>query len=317
MMSREPANSPLPSERPFSLEEEYARATTALDRTGIVTLLPRSESPGVIGIDGAEYPVPTQQQLQDVFAHNGELVAKKVQQGFTQLLLTPMAMRTSQLVDRVASAVLEHATAGGIIQTKRNPADADIPVRANTGKPPWIWDRVRQALDTPGLVYFPPSYTAIDYQGLTKEEVMRDRRLCAVPGWSVGLVEPVPVMPRQGEGKVVAGRRQLEAGSTPHEYLGLLNTSTYDGETGWTPEDFLTHFVTQLETTGQVSHARYDGNALWLLGSYIPNSDRRGLVNMVLVGCWGSNRGRIYLSAHRSRNRLRVCVARSVVRLGT
>ena len=64
----------------------------------------------------------------------------------------------------------------------------------------------------------------------------------------------------------------MEAGSSPREYLRTLSTPTYQGETGWTPEDFLTHFITQLETTNQVSHDRCDDNALWLLGSYMPDS---------------------------------------------
>jgi hypothetical protein len=107
-----------PSEGLFPLEKEYARTITALNRTGILTLLPRSESLGVIGIDGKEYPVPAQEQLQGVFTHNKELVDRKMRQGFTQLQLTPIAMPTSQLIDRVKSAVLKHATAGKIIQTK-------------------------------------------------------------------------------------------------------------------------------------------------------------------------------------------------------
>jgi hypothetical protein len=28
-----------------------------------------------------------------------------------------------------------------------------------TGKPIWIWDLVRQAVDTPNFVYFPQAYT--------------------------------------------------------------------------------------------------------------------------------------------------------------
>jgi len=48
----------------FPLENEYARTINALNRTGILTLLPRSENLGVIGIDGQEYAVPTQKQLQ-------------------------------------------------------------------------------------------------------------------------------------------------------------------------------------------------------------------------------------------------------------
>jgi hypothetical protein len=305
-----------PSEGLFSLEKEYARTIAALNRIGILTPLPRSESLGVIGIDGEEYPVPTQEQLQEVFAHNEEVVDRKTRQGFTQLQLTPIAMPISQLIDRVESAVIKHATAGTIVQTKRNPTDADVPVRVNTGKPLWIWDMVRQAVDTPDLVYFPRAYNDRNHQGLTKEEAIQETRLCAVPGWSVGLIEPVPIMPQQGQGRTVGERRQLEGCYTPHEYLRTLSTATYEGETGWTPEDFLTHFAAQLETTDQVSHDRYDGNALWLLGTYVPSTGRKGLANLVPVGYWDRVHGRTYLSAHRSANRLKGWVARSTVRLG-
>ena len=303
------------SEGSFPLEKEYARTIAALNRTGIMTLLPRSEVVGVIGIDGREYPVPTQEQLQEVFIRNSELVDGKMRQGFTQLQLTPIARPTSRLMDRVRTTVLKHAAAGKIIQTKQDSADPDIPVRVNTGEQIWIWDRVRQALDTPSLVYFPQAYTDCDHRGLTKEEVMQNSRLCAVPGWGVGLIEPIPIMPQQGQGEVIGGRRQLEAYSIPRDYLLALGTSTYQGETGWTPEDFLTHFTTQLETTNQVSHDRYDSNALWLLGSYMPSSMPNS--GLVPVGYWARDAGRkMHVSAHRPGNRLRAWVARSMVRLG-
>ena len=298
----------------FPLEKEYARTINALNRTGILTLLPRSENLGVIGIDGKEYPVPTQKQLQEVFTHNKELVERKIQQGFTQLQLTPIAIPISQLIERVKTVILKHAVARKIIRTKQNSTDADIPVRVNTGEPIWIWDRVRQAVDTPNLVYFPQAYTDRNHQGLTKEDVMHETRLCAVPGWSVGLIEPILIMPQQGQGKVIGGRKQLEEYSTPHDYLRTLSTSTYQGETGWTLEDFLTHFITRLETTDQVSHDRYHNNALWLLGSYMPNLGETRLKRLVSVGYW--YRARLYLSVHRSGNRLRAWVARSTVRFG-
>ena len=165
------------SEGRFSLEKEYARTIAALRHAGILTHLPRSRSLGVIGIDGREYPVPAQEEVEEVLARNKALVDRKRRQGFTQLQLTPVAMPTSQLIDRVISAVLTHAADGKIIQTKQNPTDADTPVRVNTAKPLWIWDKVRQILDTPDLVYFPQAYVDRDHQGFTKEEVMQDSAL--------------------------------------------------------------------------------------------------------------------------------------------
>ena len=61
-------------EQSFPVEIEYARCVTALNRTDILTLLPKSEGIGVIGIDGKEYSIPTQEQVVELFAHNNELV---------------------------------------------------------------------------------------------------------------------------------------------------------------------------------------------------------------------------------------------------
>ena len=297
------------------LEQEYARTICALTRTGITTHLPRSENVGVISIDGKEYPVPTLGQLGEVFTRNKELVDRKMRQGFTQLQLTPIAMPTGQLMERVETALREHSAAGKITETEQDGADEDCVVRVNTAKPVWVWERVRQTLDTPNLVYFPQAYTAHDHEGLTKEEVMQDTRFCAVPGWSVGLIEPIAIMPQPGEGKIIGGRKQLERYTAPRDYLQTLSHATYEGETGWTPEDFLTHFLTQLERTNQVSHARKDSNALWLLGAFMPNAMPKAL--LVPVGYWAHNGGRLHLTAHRTGNRLKDWVARSTVRLGT
>lgn len=262
-------------------------------------MLPGAGNTGVIGIDGKEYPVPTLEQLQELFTHNKEIVDRKIAQGFTQLQLTPFAAPISRLIDLGKRALLQQATAGVILQTKQVPDQVDKPTRVNHDKPVWMWEKIRQVMDTPDLVYFPHAYTERDQQGLTKEDVVRSTSLCAVPGWSVGLVESVPIMPQPGHGQILAGRKQLEASSIPEDYLQTLSTAAYQGETGWTPEDFLTHFITRLETTHQVSHDRYDGNALWLLGAYVPSLGA-GLAKLVLVGYWTRVPGRVEVGAHRS-----------------
>jgi len=114
----------------------------------------------VIGIGGIEYPVPTLEQVVNLFSHNGELIERKVPQGFDRLELTPMAMPTTRLIDLMEAALLKHAAEGRIYQTRRSPSDPLIPVRVNTEKTVWIWDTLKQALDTDEVVYFPQEYSS-------------------------------------------------------------------------------------------------------------------------------------------------------------
>ena len=120
------------SEQLFPVERKYARCVTVLNRTGILTLLPKSECIGVIGVDGREYPVPTLEQVVELFAHNRELVGRKVPQGFDRLELTPMAMPTPLLIDRMKAVILKHATEGKIYQTRRSRSDLLVRLLTNT-----------------------------------------------------------------------------------------------------------------------------------------------------------------------------------------
>ncbi|MGB8343916.1 MAG: hypothetical protein WCD86_03475 [Ktedonobacteraceae bacterium] len=287
------------SEQLFSVEREYARYVTALKRTGMLTLLPKSESPGVMGIDGKEYPIPTQAQVVELFAQNRGLVGRKVPQGFDRLALTPMAMPTPLLIDRMKAAILKHAAEGTIYQTRRSASDPFITVRVNTEKQVWVWDTLRQALDTDELVYFPQEYSS-NHRGQTKLGVINNGRICAVPGWSVGLVESFPIMPQQSQGKIIGGRRQLEIGSSPNEYLQILQTEAYQGETGKTLEDFLTKFLTHLEIANEVSNDVDDHNAMWCLANYLKIS----YAELVPTGRWIRSVGRARLDMHRTNNKL-------------
>ncbi len=176
------------SEQSFPVEREYARCVTALNRTGMLTLLPKSESIGVIGIDGKEYPIPTQEQVVTLFAYNRELVGREVPQGFDRLELTPMAMPTPLLLDRMKAALLKHAAEGTI-----------------------------------------------------------------------------------------------------NEYLQILQM-----------EDFLTKFLTHLETTNEVSNDVDDNNAIWCLAQYLKVS----YAELVPTGRWYRSVGRARLDMHRTNNKL-------------
>jgi len=290
------------SDQLFPVEREYVRCVTALDRAGILMLLPKSEGIGVTGIDGNEYPVPTQEQVAELFTYNRELVSRKFSQGFDNLELVPMAMPTCVLIDRMKAAILKHTAEGKIYQTRLSSSDPLIPVRVNAEKHVWIWGTLEQFLDTDELVYFPQEYSG-NHRGQIKLEVINNGRICAVPGWSVGLVESLPIMPQQGGGKTLGSRRQLEIGSSPRDYLRILQIQAYQGETGKTLEDFITKFLIHLETANEISNDRYDNNALWLLGQYMKYV-KHVKSDLVPTGWWHREFGRVRMDAHRPGNRL-------------
>jgi hypothetical protein len=287
-----------PKSEEFPVEREYARCITALERTGILTLLSESGYMGVTGTDGKEYPFPTREQVADLFDQNQELVERKVPQGFDRLELIPIAIPVSRLIDLMTGALSRHAAEGTIFQTRRSTSDLLIPVRVNKEKHVWVWETLRKALDTDELVYFPQEYSA-NHRGQNKSEVILNGRICAVPGWSVGLVESLRVMPGPGKGKTLAGRKQLEIGFSPREYLQTLQEEPYRSETGKTLEDFMTAFLARLETTNEVSNDVRNGNALWCLGQYmkIPYAE------VVPTGRWHRSVGRVRLDMHRTGNK--------------
>ena len=290
-------------------EDEHRLNLEALEAAGL--LVPLGQGPGVAGFDSGEYPAPTLGQVLDLLERNAELVERKAAQGFTRLLLTPLAVSVQALVDGVCTAL--RAREGRLLRTKAVPGDPDVPAGLTSKEPVWVWERVRAALDTPQVVYLPTSYGA-DHGGVTKDRVVRDPRHCAVPGWSVGLVEATPMVPGRGQGRVVGGRAQLEAGLPPKDYLEAMTDPAFGGETGFTLEDALTLFLVRLEATGEVSHDRSDGSALWCLGSYLPSLMERAL--LVPTVTWQSGRGRrLYIGTHRTANRAPFIGPRTVVRL--
>jgi hypothetical protein len=280
------------------INKEYTCTIAALNGAGILTLLPRSKESGVVGLDGKEYPVPSLEQVKGLFARHKELVRKKSAQGFVRLQLTPLAISLLYLFDLMQVAILKHAAEGRIFQTKRSPSEPNIPVRVHKEKQVWVWDTLRQAIDTDSLVYFPRKYT-VNHGGQAKSQVIHDRRICGVPGWSVGLVESFPMMPGQGEGNTLMGRRQLEVGLSPNEYLHILQSKDYQGESGLTLEDFITHFLTHLATSDEVIRDVADNNGTWCLAHYLKIS----YADVVPIGRWIRRVGRVRMDMHRSNNK--------------
>jgi hypothetical protein len=256
----------------------------------------------VIGIEGKAFPLPTREQVVEIFSQNRDLVRSKRPQGFDRLELTPLAIPISLLIDQLEAAIIKRSAHGPVYRTRRSPSGRLIPVRVNAEKQVWVWERLKKVLDTDEIVYFPREHSE-EHGGLKKSDVIHDGRFCAVPGWSVGLVESAPMLPKRGRGKILAGRKQPEIGSSPREYLRMLRAQPYRGETGITHEDFLASFLVRLAAYGEVSHDRADDNGLWLLGEFAKRVEgiKGGLVP---TGWWIRDFGRLRLDAHRPGNKL-------------
>lgn len=308
--SRVPGKDVAPQKEAFQLSAEYNRCVTSLQRTGLVSLLTQPEHLGRVGINdanGTEYPIPTLEQVQHLFEANSELMRRKMAQGFTRLQLTPLALPISYLSERAKDVIRTHAANGKIFQTKRTPSDPDEPVHVDQDEPEWMWDALKEADAHGDLVYFPTSYKT-NHQGMTKDRVLASQP-DALRGWSVQLIEEDPFLPKEGQGKTQGGRKQLENNHTPQEYLRTLGNSGYEGETGWTIEDFLTHFLTRLAETNQVSNDWDDYNALWLTGNY------HSPTGLVPGGDWRRSYGGLDLAGNNPDGRRDGWGARSTVRL--
>jgi len=256
-----------------SLEEQYQRCVQTLIKTGIISPLPETGKMGVTGIDGQEYPVPTLEQAKELFDRNRELIARKSAQGFTRLQLTPFAMPLTILADRVRSVILRHYQEEKIFQAKRHPSDPEVPIDVS---PNWTITTsdsgMLRGADAGEFVYFTKRYSKRQYYGLRKSELIRKPDICPIPGWSIELIEDFSILPQEGEGQTIGGRKQLETNHAPYDYL--INTfrkaqyTQYIGETRWTPEDAFVDFVSRLEETNQVSYDLNDGSGLLLLGAF-------------------------------------------------
>ena len=243
------------AERLYHLREQYDSQVSLLEQVGIL------KEGAIVGIDGHEYPVPTLKQIASRLFERREILKTKHDQGFTKLLLVPFGMSLDALQETLKQFLLEHK--------KNNPT-----FNFDTNEPLWVWEEYQGADigDSPKLVYYPQSFTKEGHGGKTKMEILREQEdnQHSFPGWTVHLFQPshpsnphspgfAPI-PRKGQrtpqGDLVP-RPPLEAGKSPNKYLSIFQKarededSPYHGETGMTPEVWITAFMIHLSETGK------------------------------------------------------------------
>lgn len=289
---------------------DYECCIDILIRCGIMEYLPITKKYGIYDINKTEYPAPSLNEITDLCKQNNILIDSKFQQGFTRLIITPLASPLNFLAKRLLAAITGHP--GPIFQTEHDKYESFKPVRINSSKIVWVWQTLLDAFDTDNLEYFPITYTG-DRKSQTKASVITNKNICAVPGWSVAFIEDMPLMPLPGKGEIIGDRKQLETSQSPREYMQILRGKEYHGETGMTIEDFITTFLIRLKKFHEVSNDISDSNALWCLGQYmqLPYADT------VPTGRWHRDIGRIRIDLHRTGNKLctKNCGASTMVRL--
>src|SRR3989344_5641063 len=254
------------------LKTQYETQAKALNQAGILEILPNKEEIGVLGIDGKEYPIPTQEAIAELLRQNPEKYQAKIEQGFSQILMVPLAMPLDRQIAILKQNILKHHQEGKLLAAKEKPTDLDEPLDLDATQPVWVWDEW-QGSDVSGqAVYFPKSFDQNNHQGKTKQELLdeQNRKQSPLAGWQVLLLENSPNIPAEGEGQTIGGRRQLEANKTPNEYLKLLQKDPqYANEQGLTNEAWLTQFITRLEQTNEViDDWQGKGKICYLIGSF-------------------------------------------------
>lgn len=273
------------------LAEQYERQMDILNSAAIIDKLESGEL-GIRGIDGKEYPAPTQEMIAKAIEENKELIEKKKEQGFTRFLMVPFGMKLDELITIYGQTIVKHKEDNKLFAAKKDPSDPNerlVPLELDENQPVYRWDAYNNADVEGKIVYYPEQFDKKNHKGRTKKEILesQNKENDVVAGWNILLIEDMPNIP-ETDPKTIGGRTQIDAkGSamekflsgkkvpTPEEYLQFIERETiYSDEQGMTPEDQLMYAIYYLEETNQViDDFRGNGKASYQIGAYFPASD--------------------------------------------
>jgi len=254
----------------LQLRAQYDLQKNILFRTAVIGQLLGKDDLGFVGIDGKEYPIPTYEDIEKKIKEQEEIFTKKAGEGFVKLLLVPVGMRLGVLIEKYKQVLLTHLREGALLATKKAPDDLDEPIELDGDKPIWVWDGFLEADTNDLLLYYPQQYSPQNHGGKTKRDL-----LAGGHGWNVLLVEYLPNIPREGRGENINGRKQLEAGRSPREYLKTVQSDpSYTHERGFSIEDQLVYSITHMEETNQIMNDwEGNGSSAYQLGAYMIDGD--------------------------------------------
>ncbi len=227
-------------ERLLNIDQQYAEQKGLLLSLGLLERLSTGEQ-GIRDEQGNEYPFPTLEQVKQEVSKNKEIFAKKAEQGFKELRITPFALPIQRLFAAIEEELKRQYKNGILKSTNEDKLDLD------TSQPLYQWDGYR----TKTPVYFPTDLERANHGGKTKRQLL-DSDTSSFPGFLVSFEEKEQDIPREGQGTEINGRRRLEAGLSPKEYFDLLKKPEYQHESGLTIEDWIIRFLSTLHKDGTV-----------------------------------------------------------------
>ncbi len=243
------------------LPAQFNTQTASLRAVGLLESILKENTPavdelvielqeGITGMDGRAYPLPSIEEITKHFSQ--EKYAEKISQGFTKLLIVPFAYPLATIRARYEQALIKHHKEGKLLDRDEKPLGLD------TKRPLYFLEELNKSDETGDLIYYPTQLDTENHGGYTKQELLTaataDAQLKSpFPGFHILLIKPDLTIPREGSGTTTKGRKDLEAGKSPKEYLNTIQTHPeHKYEQGTTLEDFITLALTHLHETDRV-----------------------------------------------------------------
>lgn len=290
------------------LKKQLAWQKTVLSRNGVLVKLSNGAD-GIIGINGREYPFPTDAVIKEHVRRKKKLLQQKWDQGFTKLLVVPFAYSLDGYIEKYGAALVRHFNEGKLFATRFRSTDPAEALKLDTVRPVWVWGDYKEADKKGTLIYLHREY-GTEHRGVDKDTYLSLFSGSDHAGWQLLFLEDLPNIPGKYTVKTQGGRTQLASGASATEYMSALaSKQEYEGESGMTPEDWITYALTHLEDDNEViDDYMGTGRIAYQLGAYFPES------NGVPCMYWGRSHKRANFSKDVTSSPHKYLGARTVVR---
>jgi hypothetical protein len=253
------------------LQEQWEEQVRTLNETGILELLPKSQDIGIVDINGKEQPIPTFEQILKSLdtEEQREILKEKLEQGFTKLLMVPIGLPISIIIDRYKRLLIKKHEQGELKGTDNSKLDLD------EKEPIYLENPLSDQDIDSKLIYFPKQFDQKDHQGQTKQELISQGN-----NWQVILVEDSADIPAENKGKTIKARKQLEANQSSERYLKTIQEDKFhQNEQGPTIESELIYAISELKNKNQtIDDWQGKGKVCRLFGNYLPKEGGSGRV---------------------------------------